>query len=247
MKIFVCIDDTDNLESRGTGELASMLAEDVENKGWGTSSFVTRHQLLVHPDVPYTSHNSSMCFSADINETCLDILISHASSFLERESAEGSDPGLCVAVAERIGSREALIEYGKKAKQVVVRQQEAYELAERLDVHLSAHGGTGHGIIGALAGVGLRLSGNDGRMKGGLKIVGENSLSKVSEICAYPEVDVVRSMDGKVLKGEELVIIGDKAKTVLLDGKSVLLVVPSEGEADVAPWRTCPRQLLKSY
>jgi hypothetical protein len=54
-------------------------------------------------------------------------------------------------------------------------------------------------------------------------------------------------MDGKVLKGEELVIIGDKAKTVLLDGKSVLLVVPSEGVADVAPWRTCPRQLLKSY
>ncbi len=247
MKIFVCIDDTDNLVSRGTGELASMLAEDVVNNGWGTSSFITRHQLLIHPDVPYTSHNSSMCFSAEINETCLDTLIFHASSFLERESAEGSDPGLCVAVADRIGSREALIDFGKKAKQLVVRQQEAYELAERLKVHLSAHGGTGHGVIGALAGVGLRLSGNDGRMKGGLKIVDENSFAKVSEICAHPEVDVVRSLDGKFLLGEELVIMGDKAKTVLLDGKSVLLVVPSEGEADVAPWRTCPRQLLKSY
>lgn len=247
MKIFVCIDDTDNLVSRGTGELASMLAEDVENYGWGTSSFITRHQLLVHPDVPYTSHNSSMCFSAEINDSCLDTLISHASGFLERESAEGSDPGLCVAVADRIGNRDALIDFGKKAKQLVVRQHEAYELAGHLNVHLSAHGGTGHGVIGALAGVGLRLSGNDGRMKGGLKIVGENSLTKVSEICAHPQVDVVRSLDGKILMEEELVIIGDKAKTVLLDGKSVLLVVPSEGEADVAPWRTCPRQLLKSY
>ncbi len=247
MKIFVCIDDTDNLESRGTGELASMLAEDIEVNGWGTCSFVTRHQLLVHPDIPYTSHNSSMCFAADINETCLDPLICHARLFLERESAEGADPGLCVAVADRIVSREELVDFGRKAKQLVVTQNEAYALAERVNVHLTAHGGTGHGVIGALAGVGLRLSGNDGRMKGGLKIGDANGISSVSEICALPEVDMVKSLDGKALKEEELVIMGDKAKTVLLDGKSVLLVVPSEGEADSAPWRTCPRQLLKRY
>ncbi|HET6420991.1 MAG TPA: hypothetical protein VFG19_12575 [Geobacteraceae bacterium] len=247
MKIYVCIDDTDNIESRGTGELASMLARDVETKGWGLSSFVTRHQLLVHPEIPYTSHNSSMCFAADIDETCLSPLISHACLFLERESAEGSDPGLCVAVEERLGNREALLDFGRKAKQLVVAQNEAYALAERLSIHLSAHGGTGHGVIGALAGVGLRLGGNDGRMKGGLKIGEVDSVSRVCEICAHPEVDVVRSMDGKALKGEELVIMGDKAKTVLLDGKSVLLVVPAEGKADAAPWRTCPRQLLKSY
>ncbi len=247
MKIFVCIDDTDNLESRGTGELASMLAEDVESNGWGTCSFVTRHQLLVHPDVPYTSHNSSMCFAADVNETSLDPLISHARLFLERESAEGSDPGLCVAIADRIGNREELIDFGRKAKQLVVTQNEAYSLAERLSIHLSAHGGTGHGVIGALAGVGLRLSGNDGRMKGGLKIGNVNSVSRVSEICAHPEVDAVKSLDGIALKEDELVIMGEKAKTVLLNGKSVLLVVPSEGEADSASWRTCPRQLLKRY
>ncbi len=247
MKIYVCIDDTDNIDSRGTGELASMLVEDVESFHWGACSYITRHQLLVHPDVPYTSHNSSMCFSAEIAEENLGALIAHASAFLERESAEGSDPGLCVAVAGRLDSPLSIIEFGRKAKQSVLTQEEAYELAARLGVHLSPHGGTGHGIIGALAGVGLRMSGNGGRMKGGLRLGSENSVVKVSDICAHPHVDSVKSLDGDALPADELVIIGDKVKTVLREDESVLLVIPSEGMADSARWRTCPRQLLKKF
>jgi hypothetical protein len=247
MEVYVCIDDTDNLESRGTGELAALLADDIEKNGWGTSSFITRHQLLVHPDVPYTSHNSSMCFSATINDSFLETLISHASGFLERESAEGSDPGLCVAVSDRIASPEGLKEFGLKAKQQVLTKSEAYYLAQNLGVHLSAHGGTGHGVIGALAGVGLRLGGNDGRMRGGLKLGAENAVVKVGEICSHPQVDAVRSTDGNLLGNEEGVILGEKIKTVLLDGKSVLLVMPAKDVTEEALWRTCPRQLLKKY
>ena len=44
---------------------------------------------------------------------------------------------------------------------------DAYLLAEQFpELSLSEHGGTGDGVIGALAGVGLRLSGSDGRIKG---------------------------------------------------------------------------------
>lgn len=247
MKVFVCIDDTDNLESRGTGELASMLACDVVNNGWGKSSYVTRHQLLVHPDVPYTSHNSSMCFSADINEAHLETLISHASDFLEKESAEGSDPGLCVAVAERLNNSEALIEFGRKAKQVVVTQSEAYELAQRLELHLTAHGGTGHGVIGALAGVGLRLSGNDGRLKGWFNFRSANGIASVSDLCALPGIDSVRSLDGKTLSEEELIKTEDKVKSVFLGGKSVVLVTPAVGGSGEAPWQLCSKQQLKKY
>ena len=35
MIIYICIDDTDNLETRGTGELASLLIEKIEEMGWG--------------------------------------------------------------------------------------------------------------------------------------------------------------------------------------------------------------------
>ncbi len=247
MQIYLCIDDTDNIDSRGTGELASMLVDDVERNHWGICSYITRHQLLVHPDVPYTSHNSSMCFSAEIAEGNMENLIAYASAFLERESAEGSDPGLCVAASGRLDDPSAIIEFGRKAKEYVVTQNEAYELAGRYGIHLSAHGGTGHGVIGALAGVGLRMSGNDGRMRGGLEIAAENSIVKVSDICAHPHVDSVKSLDGNVLRSDELVILGEKVKTVLRNKESVLLVIPSEGMADSARWQTCPRQLLKKF
>jgi len=42
--ILLCIDDTDNIDSRGTGELATLLAGIIEEKKWGTSTPVTRHQ-----------------------------------------------------------------------------------------------------------------------------------------------------------------------------------------------------------
>jgi len=246
MNILVSIDDTDNIESRGTGELAAILADDVDKNGWGRSSYITRHQLLVHPDVPYTSHNSSMCFSADVDETHLETFISHAVKFLETESAEGSDPGLCIVVSGRERMDE-LVKFGQKAKRVVLTQRQAYELALRLGIHLSAHGGTGDGVIGALAGAGLRMSGNDGRLRGGLKIGAINSIIGVGEICIHPAVDEVRSLDGIVLSDKESVVLGEKVKTVLLNGKSVLLVMPVPGGADPVAWRTCPKQLLKSY
>jgi hypothetical protein len=247
MKVFISIDDTDILGSRGTGALASMLADGLEKHGWGTSSYITRHQLLVHPDVPYTSHNSSMCFTAIINETGLQELIYFASDFLESESAQGSDPGLCIAVAEKIANPRALIKFGRKAKRVVVKKREALELAVKLGIHLSAHGGTGHGVIGALAGVGLRLSGNDGRIKGGLEVGDENSIVRVREICKHPYVDTVSSLKGKILGKEDLVLLGSKVKTVLQGGKSVLLVIPSRLEAGVAPWRTCPMEIVRRF
>ena len=52
MKILVCIDDTDNLESRGTGQLSQLFAEAIEKKGWGACTSISRHQLFVHEDIP---------------------------------------------------------------------------------------------------------------------------------------------------------------------------------------------------
>ena len=105
MNIFVCIDDTDNIDSRGTGELASLLAKALEKNGWGESQAVTRHQMLVHPDIPYTSHNSSMCFAAEIAAEHLSALTEFAKEFLVRESAEGSDPGLCIVNLDALDSQ----------------------------------------------------------------------------------------------------------------------------------------------
>ncbi len=246
MKVLICIDDTDNLESRGTGDLAEQLAAEIQSRDWGHCEFVTRHQLLVHPDVPYTSHNSSMCFEADIDAQHLTELVERAEAFLVEESAPGSDPGLAVAVPERLSDMTAVVDFGRQAKQEVLKKQDAYDLAAALDIHLSEHGGTGHGVIGALAGIGLRASGNDGRIKGWFDIPNHNGVARVADILARFKLGGVRTMDGEILEKDDLVTIGKKPKAVYLNGKPYLLVSPAADEGTVR-WQTSSRRELKQF
>lgn len=211
----MCIDDTDNLESCGTGKLASILEHMLEEQGWGKSFGVTCHQLFVHADIPYTSHNSSMCFIAELHEEYLNDLIRYASDFLVRESASGSDPGLCVLVPARLSERERLIAFGRRAKGEILTKETAYELARELGIHLSEHGGSGQGVIGALAGAALRLSGNDGRFKGKIKIISDTGMASVREIMSQTKAEAVRNLDGTViLTQDEMVKLGDHIKTI---------------------------------
>lgn len=248
MHIFLGIDDTDNLDSRGTGELASIIAETIEKRNWGKCSRVTRHQLLIHPDVPYTSHNSSMCFEAEIGSEYIDQVISFASHFLSVESAAGSDPGLCIVDVNKINSTEKIISFGKKAKTELIKKKEAYILADELGIHLSEHGGTGDGVIGALAGVGLRMTGNDGRYKGKIKLDCTNKEISVDYICSNTFIEVVKDINGTKLKGNEKIFIGDTLKAVLLDGRPTLLVnlKTDEGNGNIH-WETCTKQQLKNF
>ncbi|PKM76826.1 MAG: hypothetical protein CVU90_10390 [Firmicutes bacterium HGW-Firmicutes-15] len=254
MKILVSIDDTDTMkmdgiEVRGTGELAGLIKQAIEEYGWGSCEPITRHQLLIHPGIPYTSHNSSMCFEAEIEQAFLEPLIDFASDFLANESTPDSDPGLCVAVTDRISRPGWLIAFGYMAKNYVLNKQEAYDLAEKLGIHLSEHGGTGQGVIGALAGAGLRLSGNDGRFKGKLKIKAENSIIKAGDICSQVKVDMVKCLEeGIVLQYDDMVVLGDHIKPVWLYGKSVLLVhAINEDTVTQAHWQTYSKRQLKDF
>ena len=248
MHIFLCIDDTDDLESIGTGEMASNIAKTIEERGWGKCKRITRHQLFIHPDVPYTSHNSSMCFEAEISEEYLETLISFSSDYLSKESAPTADPGLCVAVSDRVSNRDKLISFGKKTKTELVKKKEAYDLAAELNVHLSEHGGTGDGIIGALAGVGLRMSGKDGRFRGNIKLDCENKEVDTGYICSNTFIEVVKDIDGTELKKDEKIVVSDNIKAVLLDGKPTLLVnFITDENTGKQYWEPCSKQDLKQF
>lgn len=250
MRALICIDDTDNIDiKRGTGQLASELAEQITEHGWGDCEPVTRHQLFVHPDVPYTSHNSAMCFAADIKLQHLQDIIEYSGEFLVRERAIGSDPGLCVVIPERLTNPGWLIAYGFSAKQEVLNKEYAYSVAAELGVHLSEHGGTGDGVVGALAGTGLRLSGNDGRFRGKLSLVLPGQAITVADIYAGSYITKVRNKeDGRILKEHELVELGEKVKAVLIDQEAVLLVVPLSNQGDRGSlWRSCTKEELRVY
>lgn len=160
MRIYVCFDDTDVLEApRGTGKLARWFGDELPEgcRMWG----VVRQQLLVHPDIPYTSHNSSACVVIDAPDaSVVPELIERGVAHLERHALDGSDPGLCVA-AEDSPAIEALLAFGRRAATEVVTQADA--VAAVAGAHLSGHGGTNDGIIGAAAGVGLTAWGWSGR------------------------------------------------------------------------------------
>lgn len=205
-RYYISFDDTDNLETLGTGHL---LQDFLDNLPYDCA-FISRHQLFVHHDVPYTSHNSAMCAlvseHADFNR-----LVSDASAYLRNHSAPGSDPGLCVADCRNLSYPERIAAWGYRAKKEILTKEEAYALADTCGVHLSELGGDGQGVVGALAAVGLRISGNDGRVKGKMQ-VRETTLSVgalleatgFDRVCAYgigqlPEDAVVKT-DGNGVK-----------------------------------------------
>lgn len=185
MKYFVCIDDTDNYESIGTGELLENMMREAEINGLVKCGFIVRYQLYIHDDIPYTSHNSSMCCTAETDNP--DLFISFCEKYLEEKSAEGSDPGLCILIDDTSVDYSLLIEFGKRAQSEVLTKSQAYSVAEGFGpgLHLSEHGGTGEGIIGALAGAALRAGKEEGRIKGKLQPLPsrtEWSLSEFSSV-----------------------------------------------------------------
>lgn len=68
MKLFIGLDDTDILTSRGTGHLAREIAAVLQGAGH-TLLGVTRHQLLRDPRVPCTKKNSCAAIHLAVEDT----------------------------------------------------------------------------------------------------------------------------------------------------------------------------------
>ena len=154
--IYIGLDDTDTLATRGTGRLARQiateLAADLRIAG------VVRHQLLKDQRVPCTKNNSCAAILVD-QDADLELIFERVKARMLAEFTPGSDPGLCVAAHPP----ESVVEFGLRAKRELVSQLPARDLAKRYNLLLEGLGGTEDGIIGALAAVGLSSTGEDGR------------------------------------------------------------------------------------
>src|SRR6478672_10004274 len=95
--ILVGIDDTDNLESHGTGYLSRQLGALIAASGIARVHEITRHQLLFDRPIPYTSHNSSLCLRVEMQSGDTSALASICRTYLLKHSADGADAGLCIA------------------------------------------------------------------------------------------------------------------------------------------------------
>lgn len=229
MRVYICVDDTDDLtKSTSTGKIADLIAQEIIAMGGTMERGITRHQLLLHDDIDYTSHNSSMCMVIDIDGVEISTMQEAAVKVLKANMAESSDPGLCFCRLDQLKSPEQLIAYGKRAQNEVIKKQEAYDLAEQLGgTVLEEYGGTGCGVIGALAGIGLRLSGCDGVFRGSKGGKFDNQSHTVAEWKELTDIELFLDFEGNVLTDDDIVEVGNQLKTSMVDHQTALIAKKS--------------------
>ncbi|MBP1684328.1 MAG: conserved hypothetical cytosolic protein [Deltaproteobacteria bacterium] len=227
MRYFLGIDDTDVLGHRpGTGRLVRDLGAYLEAQREARLVGVIRHQLLVDPRIPYTSHNSPACLIVEADgepDEVAQRLFDIAAGYIVTRSAPGSDPGVCLGEAEHIA--DDVLQFGYRASSEVVAKADALALASRHDLLLVELGGTGDGVIGALAAVGLTAEGNAGRfleLAGGLRGFGEEAPASALRQRGISLLSVSRN--GEVVPAEALIATGDWVRPRLIGGRPVLLV-----------------------
>lgn len=257
--IYVGIDDTDSLESRGTNKLAKSIAQSLADRF--ACRMIVRHQLLMDERVPFTSHNGSASIVLEprrttaLSESELDALFDEIKQLMLADFIPGSDPGLCLTI--RV-PRE-LVDWGRRCQQEVVTQAAARALAASCGVRMEGLGGTHGGVIGALAAIGLTATGNDGRLIRWCDqpddLTGPTPLAVLQERAI--EVREVESEElSELLTGLALasrasslselpgrlvttgsVEVGKHARPNLRQGRAVLFVVRNTGEsAGLAEW-----------
>jgi tRNA(Ile2) C34 agmatinyltransferase TiaS len=213
--VLISIDDTDMEGGEGTGRLARRIVKELDLEVEG----VTRHQLFIHPTIKYTKRNSCNVIMAKAGIEIRDAV----KGILMERFQEGSDPGL--AIASNVP--RSVQRFGQMAQGRVLRKQDAMKMADDTGMYLEELGGSGDGIIGALAGLGLCSSGADGRyilLEGLRELQGSVHVETLSEMGIRTVVldTGKRVQDGSVMTAERI-------RPSRVAGKPLLFVKEGEG------------------
>ena len=220
LRYLIGIDDTDGRDGSGTAPLSRQLAEWLQNDHLAEPNGITRHQLSTKKQIDYTVHNSAVCLSLDTGN--VEAVWETTRDFLALESDRRSNVGLCLSRWESIS--HDVIAWGQRAKKEVLTLDEARQLATKSHVRFAELKGSGVGLIGALAAIGLHREGNDGRfiwLPGLPDLQGRISVGEIFEKSA---VDRVCTLDELELPISTLVDLGDWARPVLRNGQATLYV-----------------------
>jgi len=244
MRILIGIDDTDNINSRGTGFLSRQLAKNIQEKNLGKVYGITRHQLFVHPDIDYTSQNSSACL--DVFSEKEEELKLFCAEFLKQSAAVGSDAGLCISNWDNVAND--VQNWGKKAKVEVLQLDDAINITIESKIYLKGFTGTLIGQIGALAAVGLRKSGNDGRF---IWLAGPTELRELNpgifnldKLKINTGIENFITINGLPLEKNCRILCHDWIRPVLKDGKPTLIL--ENVNNDQYEWKTATKEYIRT-
>lgn len=242
----VGIDDTDNLESRGTGYHSRQLAAALAGAGIAHIVDITRHQLLVDPRIRYTSHNSSLCLQLAAPPLSFEAIRAACRAYLLANAAEGSDVGLAIARWEAVPT--AIETFGFSAKRDVLDLPAAEAAADAAGIPLEGLTGDHGGKIGALAAIGLRRSGRDGRLAWRQGLREARGVVTVADLLDRTGLDAVRPLHGgdRAPQRSDRIRLESWARAVMIDGQAVALLEKGKEDDDVE-WVLAGRDVLRAY
>lgn len=243
MRVLIGIDDTDNPTTGGSAILARDLGAVLQETGLARVQSVTRHQLCPASTIHRTTSNAAACLLVHVLSDYYYDLCPACEKYVKAHSAPNANAGLCVVLWDIIS--DEVVDFGLKTKRRPVQLEEALRLAETQKIDLKAVTGSGNGMIGALAAVGLRKGSNDGRFVWlpGLRDLPVHTYT-VADLCQRIHVDEVRSHRGTPLSPDETVYTGDWLRPILVGGKAVLFVAEAP-EGAPYQWVLLDKTLVK--
>jgi hypothetical protein len=220
LRYLIGIDDTDGRESPGTSPLSRQLADWLQNDQLAEPNAITRHQLSMKKQIEYTAHNSAVCVSLATDN--VEGVWETARDFLALESDRKSNAGMCLGRWETVGHE--VVDWGRRAKKEVLLLEDAQQIATKSHLRFAGLKGSGRGVIGALAAIGLHREGNDGRfiwLPGLRDLQGKHSVGEIFELTA---IDRVCTLNEVELPINELVDLEDGPRPILHNGQATLYV-----------------------
>ena len=230
MIFYLGIDDTGPPGKSGSRETALALGRHLQARKLSRLVHISAHALVPAGEVPDSSPTHAFCLTLEGEAQQLREIDMESRVYLMHNSAAGSNPGFALAPRERVSER--ILNWGKACQMFSLDRREALDLARSQGIITAGFTGSGIGVIGALAAVGLRSSGSDGWITWLPGLPDLKGVMTFSEILQISTFDYVKSLRGRTPDFRDRIQLGEQVMPLLYNDRTLLLLAPAPRSAD---------------
>ena len=230
MHYMIGIDDTDKEGSADTGALALQLGLQLEKNLRAHMLSITAHRLFDSPSLHATHQNRCVCLLMEVDSTRRREVELICRQFLLRESAPSANPGFALARWSEVDA--SITDWGRLAQHQKLDRLDALVLARKCSISAAGLTGSGNGVIGALAAIGLYFDGNDGHY---LWLPGLSELKgilKAVDVLQRCDLSRMENRYGRAPMPNDRIFFPGEVHPLVRDSRSLLLLQAApRGEA----------------
>ena len=230
MIFYLGIDDTGPPGKNGTKATALALGLHLQARKFVRLLHVSAHALVTAGEIPNANHTHAYCLTLEGEAQRLREIDMESRVYLMHNSAAGANPGFALAPRDRVNER--ILNWGKACQMMTLERREALALARSQGFTAAGFTGSGIGVIGALAAVGLRASVTDGWVTWLPGLPDLKGVMTFSEILHISTFDYVKSLRGKTPEFSDRIQLGDQVMPLLYNDRTLLLLAPAPRSAD---------------